>query len=1085
MSDVLFDAEPILRGLKGFQRKTVDHVVGQLFDPGLAGRFLVADETGLGKSLVARGVIARVVERLQHEPDVKRVDIVYVCSNHDLAQQNIGRLSVLPDDLVTFDTRLTLLAKHSRSLASRAGRPTANGKVVNLVSFTPGTSFDTGNRAGMKQERALLFVVLSRLIELSGWDRRAALRLLQGGVRTLEAFERAVQETEGEVAGAGLEPRILEAFGQLTRANGHLDQFRELVDALGRKRAVPPELRDNVTHLIGQLRGDLARAGVQTLEPDLVIVDEFQRFRDLLDPTTPAGELAHHLFDYEAARVLLLSATPYKPFTYGEEREECHERDFLATLGFCAGGSLEQLQAGLRDYRAALVGGHDVEELRQGLRTQLLRVMSRCERPVVDGRSMLTECRRPATGITPEDLVGFVRLQQLAGGVAQPRDRGLAPAEYWKSAPYFVTFCDGYQLRERIRASVADPATRTLLHHTQHLSADQVTAFEAVDAGNARLRELVSATLDQGWWQLLWMPPSLPYLRPGGPFAAVAEGSMTKRLVFSSWAATPTAVASLLSYEAERRISQGTNYTEYTAVARRRLAQPLTLANRDGEPASMSALLLVWPIPRLAQLADPRRAAADSGGMPVDGPQWLAAVADSLRQQDGGHQPGAPAGTSIWRAAFGDLRNWPDVTELGGRPDPQLDAQRLAVSLQFALSGDAAPGADDHDTADAFDDDPDGSTALGDHVAAALAARGTAHRLDGAGIQLLARVAAFGLGNLAYRVLARLRRPVDSTTELGRIVAAGRLAIGLRALFNRPDVTKLVEKVVGGDDPYWVQVLRYVEIGNLEAALDEWLFHRRAESLAAWDDLGIQAFALKASEAVSLRTVTLRAFDASNPDEEITFVPRFALRYGRRRGSQISEDARLPEVREAFNSPFWPFVLVSTSVGQEGIDFHWWCHAVFHWNTPPNPVDFEQREGRVDRYRGHAIRKNVAARHGARALADGGENPWSSIYDLATEHRSTFGDLSPDWVYPGPARIERHICPMVLSSDGPRYERTVRDVALYRLTFGQPRQEDLLTLLHHRFAGQPPDVASLRIDLNPGNDGGGLGDGGGRPACEE
>ena len=35
--------------------------------------------------------------------------------------------------------------------------------------------------------------------------------------------------------------------------------------------------------------------------------------------------------------------------------------------------------------------------------------------------------------------------------------------------------------------------------------------------------------------------------------------------------------------------------------------------------------------------------------------------------------------------------------------------------------------------------------------------------------------------------------------------------------------------------------------------------------------------------------------------------------------------ARLPEVREAFNSPFQPFVLATTSVGQEGIDFHWWC----------------------------------------------------------------------------------------------------------------------------------------------------------------
>ena len=52
-------------------------------------------------------------------------------------------------------------------------------------------------------------------------------------------------------------------------------------------------------------------------------------------------------------------------------------------------------------------------------------------------------------------------------------------------------------------------------------------------------------------------------------------------------------------------------------------------------------------------------------------------------------------------------------------------------------------------------------------------------------------------------------------------------------------------------------------------------------------------------------------------------------------------------LRRAFNSPFWPFVLTSTSVGQEGLDFHLYCHAVVHWNLPSNPVDLEQREGRV------------------------------------------------------------------------------------------------------------------------------------------
>ena len=59
-----FDAEPILEPLKDFQRATVEHVTERLYrSPQPSRRFLVADETGLGKSLVARGVIARAIEQ--------------------------------------------------------------------------------------------------------------------------------------------------------------------------------------------------------------------------------------------------------------------------------------------------------------------------------------------------------------------------------------------------------------------------------------------------------------------------------------------------------------------------------------------------------------------------------------------------------------------------------------------------------------------------------------------------------------------------------------------------------------------------------------------------------------------------------------------------------------------------------------------------------------------------------------------------------------------------------------------------------------------------------------------------------------
>nr|WP_270246095.1 helicase-related protein [Coprococcus sp. AM11-30B] len=41
-----------------------------------------------------------------------------------------------------------------------------------------------------------------------------------------------------------------------------------------------------------------------------------------------------------------------------------------------------------------------------------------------------------------------------------------------------------------------------------------------------------------------------------------------------------------------------------------------------------------------------------------------------------------------------------------------------------------------------------------------------------------------------------------------------------------------------------------------------------------------------------------------------------------------------------------PFVLATTSIGQEGLDFHNYCCVIMHWNLPSNPIDLEQREGR-------------------------------------------------------------------------------------------------------------------------------------------
>ena len=138
-----------------------------------------------------------------------------------------------------------------------------------------------------------------------------------------------------------------------------------------------------------------------------------------------------------------------------------------------------------------------------------------------------------------------------------------------------------------------------------------------------------------------------------------------------------------------------------------------------------------------------------------------------------------------------------------------------------------------------------------------------------------------------------------------------------------------------------------------------------------------------------------------------------------------------------------------------------------HWNLPPNPVDFEQREGRVDRYGGHAVRKNVANEHWPSVLRSDDPNPWRAAFEAAVTTRPDLGEFSPHWLYPGPAEIERHVPIYSLSRDRERYERLKKDMTLYRLTLGQPRQEDMLALLEERGIAAEAVEAVEAVDLRP------------------
>jgi hypothetical protein len=638
--------------------------------------------------------------------------------------------------------------------------------------------------------------------------------------------------------------------------------------------------------------------------------------------------------------------------------------------------------------------------------------------------------------LSPSDLLDYVGLQRLSTLV-----KGDVSLEYWKSTPYFANFCEGYTLSEQLRKEVKGPDAASLgpaVEALTLLDREATATGGEVDLANGKLRSLARHTVDAGWWQLLWMPPSLPYLQPSGPYAQPWAQTMTKRLVFSSWTATPTAIASLLSQRAGRAVLQGSPRGEDTEPGRRATRSLLNYAVSDGKAASMTTLALFWPMPGLAAQADPLTAAGRAGAavtpraLEVELTRALRAGADKYAVL-----PVAEAA----RAAFAYPGSLPDVLMEGTSRTRASVADVLGLTDIYEVEAGVGRRAHVDEAFRLIQEGPTVDTAAVAPTLAALAAHSPA--------------------NIAWRALRRVSINHVDVSEDILWAAAAVLADAFRSLFNRPETILLLEQL---DDhgAYWQKVLRYCAAGNLQAVLDEYLHHVVNESRSALDNDSLMDLASAVAEAITLSSSTYRAFDPENPDTPIPLTSRFALRYG---GARTEENVRLSDVRTAFNSPFWPFVLASTSVGQEGIDFHWWCSAVVHWNTPANPVDFEQREGRVDRYGGHAVRRNLAHRHAAAML--GAEDPWRAAYELGEDERPNLGEFAPHWVYPGPATIERHLSPYPLSVDVARLERLKSDLALYRLTFGQPRQEDMLALLRKQgLDAQPEAMAQMRIDLS-------------------
>ena len=459
-------------GLKDFQRATAERVFELLV--GSQSRVLIADEVGLGKTLIAKGVIAKTARYHAEELNDNLFKVVYICSNQNIAIQNINKLKIT--DRVTVDgVSDTRLSMQHLKIFEQENDDEVLENYIQIIPLTPGTSFSMTSGGGSQEERALIYAVMRHLEKLKGHKNELEVLLRGGAFKgwlewSRDWYERRVQECDRNTGGAYLE-KMKAVIDEYMESYGLYDVVHETCNRL---RDNGNCIENDMWGLIGRLRLMFAEVSVEMLEPDLVIMDEFQRFKNLIDSNkdTETGMLVDRFMNSRQVdedmnirpmKVLLLSATPFKMFS---TLEEIHEigvdepyREFFEVMRFLINDkesldsfkliwedfSVKLQEADFKDFSILSVKGKAEKGLFQAIcRTERIAAM--------DMEDLLDDklAKLPVV-VSDRDIKSYIDMEsviELAGL------KGHVPVDYIKSSPFLMSYMHHYQLKKKIEKEI-------------------------------------------------------------------------------------------------------------------------------------------------------------------------------------------------------------------------------------------------------------------------------------------------------------------------------------------------------------------------------------------------------------------------------------------------------------------------------------------------------------------------------------------------------------------------------------------------------------------------------------------------------
>lgn len=756
--------------------------------------------------------------------------------------------------------------------------------------------------------------------------------------------------------------------------------------------------------IIGGMRAVLARYALERLQPSLIVVDEFQRMtKELLGART-------RQVDYLLKRrLLVLSATPYDPGSLRKSTAQERHEAFLKLVTFlnpddpsCA----HDISAALKELSGSL-GEHIID------RSRVERALDRLgslQRPF-----MVRTERPPQAQVSRQKVSANLKdvdLDSLTDSVELVRKltadgRGNAHisqlVELWKSVPYPLSTIDNNYATGRI---LSKGASSRSLRPPAALTKPQLQKRSVSEPVHARLRALL-AEMGHDAAPRLWLPPTVPYIAPK------FTNGVSKTLVFTSWAAAPGAIAATVNLVVEPPRGPWQGGTRKSR-----------LELYSGGLPMKSTYLLAAPLVRLADVpgTDPLRIARSAEQLRSPG-ETVEAAREALRGSGVVRRRGKHLSDRLLVDAVLELdsfHKWPRRADMPGRSWASEVMHGVAQADSIQVSADNA--------------------------------------------RTLAELAVAAPGTCAYR---SLRRVLPGLSERDARESSLKIGYAISRFLGRPGSRSVIGTAgLGPGTPYWKRALRYCRDRDLQSVLDEYFFLLVRDGPSS-EPIKVARHIVESIHVAMRTTGRLRVTRPAG----VFGTAQFARALGEKETDADTDlekgkgGQKTSPLLTAFNSPFPPFLLATTSTGQEGLDMHRYCRRIVHWNLPSSPQAMEQREGRVDRFLSLGVRTAIAEA----GLASAGEasDPWRGLIDAAKASGHETSVLSPLWHYGEEARIRALAVVIPFSREEAWWEDLKQAASWYRLVLGQPDPEALLDRLARGSEVNRRAIEGLGVNLLP------------------